>query len=294
MALGSPTTEPEVSVIVPVRDGAGTLPALLASIEAQTLSRERFELIVVDNASTDATAAIAAEHGAVVVREPVANRAGARNAGTAAARSRLFAFTDADCVAAPGWLEALLAGSGGAPLLAGEVRLKVGWRPNRVERFEALWRFGQAGWVQREGWAATANLLVRADAFEAVGGFDTSWRHIGEDADFCLRARAAGYALGFCADAVVHHSAERSLGPFLRRCFLHGYSANQAHYRLGVGHRAWREPLAALAGDAALRRLGHAPERFDRREWRRMAAVARLGHGARVAGSVWAELVRAR
>ena len=281
-------------MIVPVRNGAASLPALLSSLSAQTLAGDRFEVVVVDNASSDGTAEIAGRHGARVAREPVANRALARNAGAAVAASRLLAFTDGDCVADPGWLEALLAASATAPLVAGEVKLRVGWRPNAIERFEALWRFGQSAWVERDGWAATANLLVHADAFEAIGGFDGSWRHLGEDADLCLRAGAAGYGLRFCPDAVVHHAGERSLIPFVRRCFLHGYSANQAHYRLAAGHRAWREPHDAIRGDGALRRLGQRPERFDRREWRRMAAVARAGYGARVAGSVWAELVHAR
>ncbi|HEV3000586.1 MAG TPA: glycosyltransferase family A protein, partial [Solirubrobacteraceae bacterium] len=100
---------PEITVVVPVRDGAASLPPLLASLAGQTLARERFEVIVVDNGSRDATAAVAREGGARVVTEPVANRARARNAGIAAARAPLVAFTDADCVAAPGWLEALLA-----------------------------------------------------------------------------------------------------------------------------------------------------------------------------------------
>ena len=58
-----------------------------------------------------------------------------------------------------------------APLVAGDVRVRVREHPNAIERYEAMWRFGQASWV-RQGWAATANLLVHAEAFEAVGGFD--------------------------------------------------------------------------------------------------------------------------
>jgi GT2 family glycosyltransferase len=282
-----------VSVIVPVRNGADSLPPLLESLNAQTLSRERFELIVVDNASSDGTAEVAAAHGATVVHEPVANRSRARNAGVAAATTSLYAFTDADCVARPGWLAALVSCRETAPLVAGKVEIALGDRPNAIERFEALWRFGQEAWVE-QGWAATANLLVRAEAFDAVGGFDPSWRHYGEDAAFCLRARDAGYALGYCADAIVEHHAEGALRPFLRRSFLHGYGVNQAFHRLNVGYRAWRDPAPALFGDRALRQIGHSPDRFPPEEWRRMAQFARLGYAARVAGSAWAELVKAR
>jgi GT2 family glycosyltransferase len=112
--------------------------------------------------------------------------------------------------------------------------------------------------------------------------------------DFCFRAREAGFSLAYCPGATVEHEGERELRPFLRRFFLHGYSNNQAYYRLGSGVRAWRNPAPALAGDRALREYGHAPDRFAPGEWRRMARLARLGYGARLAGSLWSELRRAR
>lgn len=285
---------PEISAIVPARNGARSLPELLSSLQAQTLPRTRFEVIVVDNGSTDGTAEIAAAHGARVVYEPIANRARARNRGAATARSTLYAFTDADCVPGPRWLEQLLLNAGRAPLVAGEIRLRVSERPNAVERFEALWRFGQRNWVEHQGWAATANLLVRHDAFEAVGGFDPSWRHIGEDVDFCFRARHAGFNIAYCPDAVVEHRADDELRPLVARSFRHGYSVNQAFYRLGAGYRAWRHPTLALRGDRALRDIGHSPEGFDPDEWRRMARLGRTAYAARIAGSIWAEVVRAR
>lgn len=283
----------EISAIIPVRNGERSLDPLLQSLASQTLAPDRFEVIVVDNDSSDRTADVAAAYGARVVREPVANRSRARNTGAKAASSRLYAFTDADCVAHPSWLEELLANAHLAPLVAGDVRLTTGRSPNRIERFEALWRFGQEQWVQ-QGWAATANLLVHADAFEAIGGFDATWRHIGEDVDLCLRARDKGFGLAYCATAIVDHAGEDKLAPLLKRCFRHGYSVNQAFYRLGVGYRAWRHPVPALTGDRALRDIGHQPESFPEQEWRSMARVARVAYAARIAGSIWAEVIRAR
>lgn len=280
-------------MIVPARNAARSLPALLESIARQTLPAERFEVVVVDNGSADRTADVARGHGARVVIEPVANRAGARNRGARAARAPLYAFTDADCVAAPGWLERLLACAPTAPLIAGPVLTRVSETPNAIERFEALWRFGQESWVAR-GWAATANLAVSADAFAAVGGFDPSLRHIGEDVDLCLRARDAGLTLGWCPDAVVEHDAERRLWPTLRRAFRHGYSVNQVNRRFEIGHRAWRDPAPAVVGDRALRMLGTDPARLEPHERRRMIGLARIGYAARVVGSAWAEVTRAR
>ena len=283
----------EFSVIIPVKDGAESIPALLDSLAAQTLARERFEVIVVDNASRDATGAIARERGAVVVEEPIANRSRARNRGAREARADRFAFIDADCVATSGWLDAMRGCAGSAPLLAGAVEVTTQEPPNAIERFEALWRFDQASWV-KQGWAATANMCVERDAFEAVGGLDETYRHIGEDVDFCVRAIRAGYALGYCPDAVVTHDAERRMRPLLRRSWSHGYSGNQAHHRLGLGYRAWRRPGPLLRRDAALRLYEFRREAFDAPEWRRMGRLARLSYAARVAGSAWAELKRAR
>jgi GT2 family glycosyltransferase len=223
----------------------------------------------------------------------VPNRARARNRGVEATRARLYAFTDADCVAAPDWLERLVSCAPSAPLVAGPVVTRVSEPPNAVERFEVLWRFGQESWVA-QGWAATANLAVAADAFEAMGGFDPSWRHIGEDVDLCLRAGAAGFELRWCPGAAVEHRAERRLAPTLRRAFRHGYSVNQVHHRFGLGYRAWRDPAPALVSDRALRMLGRDPDEFEPDERRRMVRLARIGYAARVVGSAWAELARAR
>ena len=286
-------SEPEISVVIPVRDGARSLSRLLDSLQRQTLAAERFEVVVVDNASRDETAAVARAAGTTVVAEPVGNRSRARNRGVEAARADLIAFTDADCVAGEDWLEALLGCRAEAPLVAGPVEVTTGRPPNAVERLEQRWRFAQEHWV-RQGWAATANLCARRAALDAIGGFDPAYRHIGEDADLCLRARRAGFALGWCPGAVVRHEAESSPRPMLKRAFRHGYGANQALYRVGTGHRAWADPLPAIRGDAALDRLGISASDLDVAERRRLGRLARLGYTARVAGSLWFEVRRPR
>jgi GT2 family glycosyltransferase len=287
------TGAPEISVIVPVRDGADALPALLLSLARQTLGADRFEVVVVDNASRDATAEVARRTGATVASEPVPNRARARNRGAAVARADLLAFTDADCVAEPGWLEAMVGCRERAHLVAGRVRVTTTERPNAVERFEVLWRFSQEAWV-RQGWAATANLAVRRDAFDAVGGLDAAYHHLAEDADFCIRAGRAGLSLGYCDEAVVTHAAERRLGDLLRRAFFHGYSSSQALRRIGRGHEAWRHPRPILQAEAAMAQIGLSKGALDPAEWRAMSGLARVAYAARVLGSLWATLRRAR
>ena len=112
---------PDVSVIVPAHDAAATLGRTLAALTAQRFDGG-FEIVVVDDASSDATAAVAERAGAHVVRQ--ARRAGpaaARNAGVAVARGELLAFTDADCEPAPSWLAAGAAALGDADLVTGPI-----------------------------------------------------------------------------------------------------------------------------------------------------------------------------
>ena len=279
--------------MIPVRDGASSLGPLLDTLAAQELEAERYEVVVVDNASRDATAEVAAARGARVVHEPIPNRSRARNAGVAAARADLIAFTDADCTASPQWLAAFLACRGRAPLVAGPVRIQTRTPPNAVERFEAASRVGQRAGV-KQGWAATANLMVERSAFEAVGGLDPAYRHIGEDVDFCLRAGRAGFALGYCEDALIHHMAEHEVGAVLRRAFFNGYSAAQVLRRAGAGHVAWRDPKPLLSPRAAAAFHGVPGDGLAPGERRAQMALASAAYASRVAGSVWSGLKRAR
>lgn len=287
------TAPPDVSVVVPVRNGAASLPDLLGSLAAQDLDQDRFEVIVIDNASSDGSADLASRLGAQVGSEPLPNRSRARNAGVQLARADLLAFIDADCKASSGWLSSLLECRRTAALIAGPVEIETAEVPNAIERFESSWRFDQARSVE-EGWAATANLMVERSIFEALGGFDSTYRHIGEDVDFCLRARRAGYTLGFCAAAVVYHGAEREVAPVVRRAFFHGYSSAQVMNRLGVGHVAWRHLRPLVSPRAALAWHGVSTESLTTAETLRQSAVAIVTYACRVAGSVWASLRRAR
>jgi GT2 family glycosyltransferase len=268
------------------------LPRLLASLSSQAFSSDAFEVVVVDNASTDDTSRVAAEGGARVVSELRASRSLARNAGVAAAWGDRIAFIDAECEADPGWLAALVGCLERSPLVAGPVRLRLPSRPGLLERFDALWRFHQREHVQRDGWAASANLGITREAFDAIGGFDGAYRHIGEDVDLCLRAGAAGYPIAFCDDAWVTHPAEGSWDALLRRGYRQGWSMTQHFHRLpgAVGDRVYRHPGPLVRGDWALRRLGADPETLDPVERRRMLGVARLEYAARMVGSLHAEL----
>ncbi len=206
--------EPAVSVIVPARNASATLPRTLAALAATDFN-QTVECIVVDDASTDDTAQIAEDAGAVLVRLPEQSGPGAaRNAGIAAARADLLAFTDADCEPSPGWLPALVAALGDADLVQGPVTPDPALSVGPFDRTLHL-----AGPSPRY---ETANLAVRRSIAERVGGFTpfvpgadgagaglrprVDQGHFGEDVVFGWSARRAGARVVFAPDAVVHHA----------------------------------------------------------------------------------------
>lgn len=191
-------------MIVPARDVEAHIGSALTALAAQRTRRE-WELVVVDDGSRDATAAIVERAGgrARLIRGPGAGAAAARNMGAAAARGRVLAFTDADCAPAPDWLDAALSAiDAGHDLVQGQVIAAPG---------VPIGPWDRTVWVQSEyGLYETANLIVRRELFERVGGFIAPFHHsgrpLGEDVYFGWRARRAGGRTTFAADAVVHHA----------------------------------------------------------------------------------------
>lgn len=224
--------KPEVSVVVATRNRAARLAALLGSLRHQTLAPERFEVIVVDDGSTDATQDVLAEPGGLRLRsirlESGGGPARARNQGIAAAEGDLVALTDDDCIAHPGWLEAGLRAWAGDPhrFLQGAVT------PIRAER-ERLGAFSYTIRIE----AATpvyecANIFYPRALLQRAGGFDETFpRPAGEDTDLGWRVRAIGGRPAFAADAHVEHAVVE-VGPrgMLRRLWQWSY-AMQAYAR---------------------------------------------------------------
>ena len=195
---------PAVSVIVPARDCADTLPATLTALQAQEVEGG-FEVLVVDDGSRDDTPAIAKAAGDPVrcLAGSGAGAAAARNLGAASCSSPLLAFTDSDCQPAPGWLEHGTRALADADLVQGRVLPTPG---------VAMGPFDRSLWVTAEtGLYEAANLFVTRRTFERVGGFAESTRQrtgrpMGEDTWFGWQARRAGARTAFRPEALVHHA----------------------------------------------------------------------------------------
>src|SRR4051794_36717841 len=196
---------PVVSVVVPVRDGARVIGECLDALMAQR-GAPPYEVLVVDNGSTDTTAAAVRAHPSAptLVTESRPGSYAARNAGIIAAAGSVLAFTDADCTPAPTWLAEAVAALDGAELAAGRIAMYRSPRPTVVERYDRAVYLRQEDLVRDHGWAVTANLVVRRSVLDDVGSFDPTLPS-GGDREFCLRARAAGHRLVYAPDAVVGH-----------------------------------------------------------------------------------------
>ena len=188
--------------MVATRDRASRLRALLESLRAQTLGRDSFEVVVVDDGSLEP---VRAGDGVKVVRRTVpGGPSAARNDGWRAASGPLIAFVDDDCVAAPGWLEALVDAAAGGAVVQGRVEPAGPMRP--FCRSLAVGD-GPGPWFQ------TANIAYPRAVLEAVGGFDAdAFPFVGEDTDLAWRSRAAGARFVFAPDALVRHDVAR-FGP---------------------------------------------------------------------------------
>jgi len=194
-----------VSVVVPTHNRPELLDRCLTTLAAQELDSDDYEIIVADDAASDATrrrVAAWADYSDVVFRYVTPSGAhgpaAARNAGWRAARGRIIAFTDDDCVPDLRWLtEGVAAIEARADAASGRVIVPLPKRPTDYER-------DAAGLQSAE--FVTANCFVRRDALEAVGGFDeryaAAWR---EDSDLQFSLLERGFRIDRAPRAVVVH-----------------------------------------------------------------------------------------
>ncbi|MFO7681951.1 MAG: sugar transferase [Chloroflexota bacterium] len=217
---------PVISIIIPAYNAAKTLAACLHALETQEgIGRNEYEVIVVDDCSTDETAVLCQQQAVHLVRHTVRKGAGAaRNSGLQIARGSLICFTDADCVPAPDWLRHMRQPFQD-PFIAGCKGIYA------THQKELLARFVQIEYEDKYDLLQTQPFIDFIDTYSGGyrrqillenNGFDEHF-HFTEDQELSFRLAARGYQFVFQPQAVVSHRHSSTLGKYVWKKFWIGY-----------------------------------------------------------------------
>lgn len=246
---------PELSVIIPVRNGERNLADQLAALGQQSLDTP-WEVVVVDNGSTDATVSVARAHGAIVPCLRVVDasaepgQAYALNAGASAAQGRSLLLLDADDIVGPGYLAAMAAALREHEFVAARLdcdRLNPSWLRASRPPTQITGVGSPLGFLPS---AAGCSLGIQKSAFDAVEGFDPCIME-GNDIDFCWRVQLNGLQLEFVPDAVVFYRYRDTLPGIFSQARGYGSAGPTLYKRYrerGMPKRSWRSVLRFYGG----------------------------------------------
>jgi GT2 family glycosyltransferase len=268
--FAAPGQWPRISVVICSYNGAGTIRQALEHV--QRVDYPDYEVVVVDDGSTDDTAAIAAEFDVRLIRTANHGLSSARNTGRNAATGEIIAYLDDDAYPDPHYLYYLahaftkfgFAAVGGpnlAPAGDGDTAEAVANAPGGP--LHVL-----TGDMVAEH-IPGCNFAVRRDRLEAIGGFDPTFRVAGDDVDVCWRLQEAGGQIGFHHAALVWHHRRGSVLRYLKQ--QRGYGRAEALLERkwpqkynGFGHLRWS---GQLYGPGVLRALRLKPSRVYHGTW---------------------------
>jgi GT2 family glycosyltransferase len=209
-----------ISVVIPHYNQPDLLDRCLASLARQDISRDRFEVMVVDNGSTRLPQDVVARFpGVRLLSETEKGPGPARNRGVAEANGDLFAFIDADMTVAPDWLSAILRAfeDPAKVILGGDVRIDVARpeHPTALECYEAEFGYRMEHYIRFQNFTGTGNLAVRRRVLDDVGPF--AGIGVAEDRDWGHRATAKGYPITWAPGIVAFHPARTSFAELARK-----------------------------------------------------------------------------
>ncbi len=228
---------PKVSVVVCAYNAESTMHACLSSL--QRLRYPTFEMVVVNDGSTDRTAEIAEQYeGVQVIHQTNKGLSAARNVGVANSRGDIVAFTDSDCVVDPDWLYYLVATflASGLPAVGGPNL------PPPEDSFVASCVAASPGGPmhvllddEEAEHIPGCNMAFRRDVLEEIGGFDPIFRAAGDDVDLCWRLQDRGYRIGFSPAAMVWHFRRNTVQAYIGQ--QRGYGKAEALLYFRHPHR---------------------------------------------------------
>lgn len=278
-------TSPAVSVLLVARNAASTIGAQLDALAAQAFS-EPWEIVVVDDGSTDGTTAIVDDRAAAMpwlrrIDGPGHGVGAARNAALAAARADVLLLVDADDEVAPGWLAAMAGALEQSQLVAGALdidALNPEWVRNT--RGHAI-ADGPSTFADVVQFANSCNMGMRRAVLDQIGGFDESLQ-AGEDIDFSYRAARVGIPVAYVAAAVVRYRYRTSLGALWRQATAYGRARRVLEARLRADGVAVPDAHIVRGWLGVARRFPHAVRRS-----RRADLVFKAGNLWGRTGGIW-------
>lgn len=212
----------QFSIIIPAKNEEANIGRCLDSINSVDWPDNQYEVIVVDNGSTDRTVEIAREKRAKVFVKPELTISGLRNFGAGEGAGEILAFLDADCTVTPSWLRKAapylerveIACFGSPPIVPEDATwIPKAWFAVRRKSMDAA----------ETDWLESMNMFVRREPFLACGRFDESLITC-EDYDLSLRLRAYGSIVADSAIIAVHHGEAATIGHFFRKELWRGKS----------------------------------------------------------------------
>ncbi len=219
---------PSVSVIIPAFNAENNIADLLESLLEQNYPKELYEIVVVDNNSTDRTRKIVRGYPVKLLEEKeVQSSYAARNKGLRNSLGEVIAFIDSDEVAGKNWLRVgcKCSHKEKADLAGGEIVIVKGKKETLWSIFDQLVYLNQEKYV-KDGWAATANLFVNKHVFSKVGLFNHNLVS-GGDNEFTRRATSAGYRLVYCPMAVTYHAVRGTFSSHVKKSLRLGMGKAQ-------------------------------------------------------------------
>jgi O-antigen biosynthesis protein len=222
---GSGPFLPSLSIIVAAYNVQDTIESCLQSILALEYPPTKVEVIIVDNASTDQTAAILSRYSRrlKILRETTRGSAAARNRGLFQAEGEVIAFTDADCIVDARWARGLVAPLQDARvgIVGGKILAKAPC--NRIEEFgNEIHDHQKAIEVYQPPYVCTGNWASRLSVLQEGGFFDERFLR-SQDVDLSYRILQAGYSFCYVPGALVFHQNESTLAGLFHEGCVHGY-----------------------------------------------------------------------
>jgi glycosyltransferase involved in cell wall biosynthesis len=215
-----------VSAIVPVFNNAAGIRNVLNALIAQSYPRRLYEIVVADNGSIDGTQKLVKQYCEaypnlvrMVVEDKMQSSYAARNKGLRLACGEILAFLDSDCIPETHWIESGVMGLLEGPAACGGGALVFVFRseqPNIYESFDSVRKLNQRVYIEKAGFAATANFFIRRELFEEYGLFRSDLIS-GGDYEFGRRLTKAGEKMIFMPKAVVRHPARATFSAILKK-----------------------------------------------------------------------------